>query len=47
MWKSSWDYYVMDMSAFPDEKEVLLVDGCKFKVISVAVEKSREGAGGL
>ena len=35
MWKSTIDYYVMDMSAFPDEHEVLLYDGSKFEVVSV------------
>ena len=35
MWKNRLNYYLMDMSAFPDEKEVLLVDGAKFEVISV------------
>ena len=28
-------YYVMDMSAFADEQEVLLQDGLKFRVLSV------------
>ena len=27
LWKWNFDYYVMDMSAFPEEKEVLLFDG--------------------
>ena len=35
MWKKTKQYYVMDMSAFPDEKEVLLFDGSKFEVISI------------
>ena len=35
MWRSKYSYYLMDMSAFPDEKEVLLVDGAEFEVISV------------
>ena len=34
-WKSNEDYYIMDISAFPDEKEVLLMDGTTFEVISV------------
>ena len=33
MWKDDCDYYLMDMSAFPEEKEVLLSDGSKFEVI--------------
>ena len=33
MWKKNSDYYLMDMSAFPEEKEVLLSDGTKFEVI--------------
>ena len=28
----------MDMSQFPDEKEVLLFDGCKFLVLDVQKE---------
>jgi hypothetical protein len=43
MWKNDYDYYLMDMSAFPDEKEVLLVDGCKFQVISVETTKDKDG----
>ena len=35
LWKRQGDYYLMDMSAFPDEQEVLLVDGSKFEVMSV------------
>ena len=35
MWKSKLAYYVMDMSALPQEKEILLNDGVKFEVISV------------
>jgi len=43
MWKR-WDgYYLMDMSAFPDEKEVLLVDGCKFEVITVDTTQDQNG----
>ena len=33
MWKRRYNYYLMDMSAFPEEKEVLLSDGAKFEVI--------------
>ena len=33
----------MDMSAFPDEKEVLLVDGSKFEVISVEITEDKDG----
>ena len=33
MWKKKTDYYLMDMSAFSDEKEVVLYDGSKFAVI--------------
>ena len=28
-------YYVMDMSALPQEQEILLEDGAKFEVVSV------------
>ena len=35
MWKKTTGYYVMDMSAFPDEKEVLIMDGIKFEVLSI------------
>ena len=40
-WKSTKGYYLMDMSAFPDEKEVLLQDGSKFEVISVETTKDQ------
>ena len=33
MWKKNNNYYLMDMSAFPEEKEVLLQDGSKYEVI--------------
>ena len=35
MWKYNMGYYVMDMSAFPEEKEILLYDGSEFEVVSV------------
>ena len=35
MWKTEYSYFVMDMSAFEDEKEILLGDGQKFLVISI------------
>ena len=35
IWKSDIDYFLMDMSAFPDEAEVLLYDGEQFEVVSV------------
>ena len=35
MWRRRSGYYVMDMSAFPDEKEVLIYDGTKFEVLSI------------
>ena len=35
MWKCEYRYSVMDMSAFEDEKEILLDDGEKFTVISI------------
>ena len=28
-------YYVMDMSALPQEKEIVLYDGTRFEVLSV------------
>ena len=43
MWKRRDRYYVMDMSAFPDEKEVLLYDGTKFEVLSI--EKTAKQSG--
>ena len=43
MWKRTTGYYVMDMSAFPDEKEVLLYDGTRFEVISI--EKTTKSSG--
>ena len=33
----------MDMSAFPDEKEVLLLDGSRFEVISVDTTEDKDG----
>ena len=33
----------MDMSAFPDENEVLLQDGSKFEVIAVDTTKDQTG----
>ena len=41
MWKKRTDYYLMDMSAFPEEKEVVLVDGSKFEVIAVDTIKDQ------
>ena len=35
MWKRYFGYYVMDMSAFPDEKEILIYDGTNFEVLSI------------
>ena len=43
LWKKNHNYYLMDMSAFPDEKEVLLVDGSKFEVISIEANKVKDG----
>ena len=43
MWKGDEGYYLMDMSAFPDEKEVLLYDGSRFEVISVEATKDKDG----
>ena len=36
-------YYVMDMSAFPEEEEVVLTDGTKFEVISVETTQDKDG----
>ena len=36
MWKKNFDYYLMDMSAFPEEKEVVLQDGISYKVVKCA-----------
>ena len=41
MWKSMSDYYLMDMSAFPEENEVLLQDGSKYEVIAVDTTKDQ------
>ena len=35
MWNHRFGYFVMDMSAFPKEKEVLICDGTKFEVLSI------------
>ena len=35
MFREKYDYFLMDMSAFPEEQEVILYDGCKFEVISI------------
>ena len=43
MWKCNQGYYVMDMSAFPDEKEVLLYDGLWFEVISLEQTVDAQG----
>ena len=43
MWKSDEDYYVMDMSAFPEEQEVLLLDGSKFFVVLVEKTVDQHG----
>ena len=43
MWKYNYRYYIMDMSAFPEEREVLLYDGCKFFVLSVQQTKDKNG----
>ena len=43
MWKSNEDYYVMDMSAFPEEKEILLQDGTDFSVVSVEKTVDQHG----
>lgn len=43
MWKKNTDYYVMDMSAFPDEREVLVYDGTKFFVESVTLIEDSKG----
>ena len=43
-YKNWANYYVMDMSAFADEQEVLLWDGMKFEVVSVDKIKDKNGA---
>ena len=43
MWKSKYNYYVMDMSAFPEEQEILLMDGSKFFVVSVEKTVDQHG----
>lgn len=42
-WTSCDHYYCMDMSAFTDEQEFLLNDGCSFIVKSVENQNSSEG----
>ena len=43
-WKSYVNYYSMDMSDFPDEKEIILYDGLRFEVKSIdeTVGKNRQ-----
>ena len=41
--KNTLNYYVMDMSAFADEQEVLLQDGLKFDVLSVDKVADKQG----
>ena len=43
LWKEKEGYYVMDMSSFPEEKEVLLYDGSTYEVISVDQTKDKKG----
>ena len=43
MWKSTTNYYVMDMSAFPEEQEILLQDGKSFFVVSVEKTVDQHG----
>ena len=43
MWKSKYGYYVMNMSAFPEEKEILLQDGSTFYVVSVEKTVDQHG----
>ena len=43
MWKHNMGYYVMDMSALPQEKEILLQDGEKFEVMSVDKTANQHG----
>ena len=35
LWHQHNKYYLMDLSAFPDEKEVILYDRSKFEVVSI------------
>jgi len=41
--KNNNNYYVMDMSSFPDEKEILLADGTPFVVKSIEDVKDNFG----
>ena len=41
MWKHDYNYYLMDMSAFPEENEVLLQDGSRYEVIAVDTTKDK------
>ena len=43
MQKSNRGYYVMNMSAFPEEKEILLYDGTLFYVVSVEKTVDQHG----
>ena len=42
-WKSSYGYFLMDIGAFPNEKEVLLSDGLSFKVLEIQQLKTQSG----
>jgi hypothetical protein len=39
LWTHSYDYYFMDMGAFDDEEEVLLLDGQRFEIDSIENDK--------
>ena len=41
MWKKRSNYYLMDMSAFPEENEVLLSDGSNYEVIAFDTTKDQ------
>ena len=42
-WKSGRTYYSMDMSDFPDEKEIILFDGLRYEVKSIDQTVGRNG----
>lgn len=43
MFKDDQGYYVMDMSALPQEKEIVLADGTRFEVLSVEQSVDSDG----
>lgn len=42
-WKSSYGYFLLDIGAFPNEKEVIISDGLAFKVLSIEQIRNERG----